>query len=495
MTVYLSVLAGRNCLVIKIPAFVMVVFWAMLTYCGYGLAVDSTHFDVKISHLKSLERRLLPDLLVSGEPRCEELVEYYWDANPKLQLELNSAKGKFNRSEGDRKLMTLVAGPAGVGKTFIKRGVCDGLPDEVLWKFDARELFREYRDGGFAEHKADLHDGSTVFNQLLALTHAGRQRFRRQVLTSEASLIVVDSLDEIHPRDYVFVLETLEKLVHRSEQEFAHVVVFGRPFCFDAYWRQRDQRENRDFVHGFMLRKPEFRTTGDIQVSNWNFDLWKFELRRQSAGQQQRLSFSDYQDWCNRGFLCDGKFSDVVFDANQHMTVEARAMLNRCIAEEPTVAAVISNLAANGMVREILLEQLNSGRSFDEQRFMEDFLTRWLMRDTKSDDRPSQMKPEYLDVYLNLLETVAVKYSGSVQADGSFAIANAENVEVEFNGSGLTVSVTSLLNRSGLVTAEPFGEATGRVRFEPLWLHRFLISRHARRLSGDNLKQTPVALR
>ena len=147
------------------------------------------------------------------------------------------------------------------------------------------------------------------------------------------------------------------------------------------------------------------------------------------------------------------------------------------------------------MVREILLEQLKSGRSFDERRFMEDFLTRWLMRDTKSDDRPSQMKPEYLDVYLNLLETVAVKYSDSVQADGSFAVANGENVQVEFNGSGLAVSVKSLLNHSGLVTAEPFGEGKGRVRFEPLWLHRFLISRHARRMAGDNLRQTPVALR
>jgi hypothetical protein len=486
--------SGLGCVALRRVAFRVTVIFMMLNHVGVSSAVEPKHIDGTIRHLKTVERDLLPERLVAGEPRCDVIVDYYWDANPELESELKSAKLKFSNSNDDHQRMILVAGPAGVGKTFIKRGAYQGLPGHALWKFDARELFEAYRDLGFAELKADLHDGSIVFNEMLSLTPAGRKRFCSEVLNCTARFVVVDSLDEIHPHDYIFVLQTLEKLVHPLREGFAQVVVFGRPFCFDAYW-QSLQREPVDYVRGFMLRKPEFKTTGDIQVSNWNFDCWKFGLCRQAAKSQQVFSFADYQQWCKSGFTCDGEFSDIVFDSNQHMTVEARELLNRWISEEPTVAAVVSNLAANGMVRDIVVEQLQTGQDFDERQFMEQFLARWLKRDTKSDDRPSQIKSEHLDAYLNLLENVAAKYCQSIQADGTFVVASHERVETSFNGGDINVPVRDLLNRSGLVTAEPFGHSKGRVRFEPLWLHRLLISKHASRLSGENAKQTPVALR
>lgn len=473
-----------------------VCFW-FLTNGSLASAFEPQHIDNTTSHLKSLERQFLPARLIVGEPRCEEIVDYYWDANPELEFELKSAKLKFNNSNADHRRLILVAGPAGVGKTFIKRGVYDGLSRAVLRKFDARELLEAYRDRGFAEFEPDLHHGSTVFNKMLTLTPAGREHFCREMLECGANFVVVDSLDEIHPRDYVFVLQTLEKLVHPSRSGFAQVVVFGRPFCFEAYW-QLHQREGSDaaaVVRGYMLRKPEFRTTGDIQVSNWNFDSWKFGLCRRSEESEQVVCFSDYRAWCDRGFSCDGEFSDIIFDANQHMTVEARQRLNRWISDEPSVAAVISNLAANGMVRDILVDQLQNGREFDERQFMKQFVSRWLKRDTQSDDRPSQIKPEYLDVYLRLLENVAAICSSSLHADGTFSVSKDEQVKVPFQGGYIAVSVRDLLNRSGLVTAEPFGEVPGRVRFEPLWLHRFLIGNHAQRTREENAKETPVALK
>ena len=95
---------------------------------------------------------------------------------------------------------------------------------------------------------------------MLSLTPAGRRRFRSEVLKCTASFVVVDSLDEIHPRDYVFVLQTLGSLVDPSRKGFAQVVVFGRPFCFEAYWQwhQHERSESSDCVRGFMLRKPSF---------------------------------------------------------------------------------------------------------------------------------------------------------------------------------------------------------------------------------------------
>ena len=477
-------------------ALLLAVFWSLLNPLSVGLGIEPHAIDGSISHLKTLERRLLPKQLVVGEPRCAQIVDYYWDANPELESELKAAKRKFNDLQGDHQRMVLVAGPAGVGKTFIKRGVYDGLPEDALWKFDARELFGEYHKLGCSENVADLRDGNTVFNEMLSLTPAGRERFCAEVLKCTASFVVVDSLDEIHPRDYVFVLQTLEKLVQESRR-FSQVVVFGRPFCFEAYWQlhQRGANVGSDAVRGFMLRKPEFRTTGDIEVSNWNFDSWKFGLCRKASTAKQVFCFEDYQQWCRQGYSCEGEFSDIVFDANQHMTVESRQLLNRWISEQPTVAAVIANLAANGMVRDILVEQLQSGQEFEERRFMEQFLARWLKRDTRSDDRPSQVKPENLDLYLRLLENVASNYAQSVQADGYFPVSTDDQVKVAFQGRNLTVSVKELLNRSGLVTAQPFGDGKGKVRFEPLWLHRFLISKHASRAAENEIKRTPVAVR
>ena len=488
---------GLSRFAVQLIAFPLGVFWLVLGCCGLGMADEPLPLSGTISHLKAVERQLLPVGLVVGEPRCDEILDYYWDANPELEFELKSAKRNFSQSQGDHQQMLLVAGPAGVGKTFIKRGVYNGLPRDVFWKFDARELFGEYLELGLARHKADLHDGSTVFNEMLSLTPAGRQRFCSEVLKCTASFVVVDSLDEVHPCDYVFVLQTLEKLMHPSRQSFAQVVVFGRPFCFAEYWQwhQRERNESSQCVRGYMLQKPEFRTTGDIQVSNWNFDCWKFGLCRELANQQQGFCFSDYQQWYERGFSCEGEFSDITFASNPHMTVEAREMLNRWISQEPTVAAVISNLAANGMVREILVEQLQAGQGFDERQFMERFLACWLERDTKSDDRPSQIKPEHLDVYLKLLENVAVMYAQSVQADGSFVVAQDDQIQTSFNGCDMTVSVKDLLNRSGLVTAEPFVQSQMRMRFEPLWLQRLLINKHARRQTQAGTTQTPVALR
>lgn len=478
-------------------AFPLLVFWAALGSDVAVYAVEPQPLAGVMTHLKALEQKWLPEQLTVGEARCDAIVDYYWDANPELEAELKLAKHRFRQSSPDHKRMLLVAGPAGVGKTFVKRGVYDGLSADVLWKFDARELLGSYRDLGFAEYKADLCDGSRVFNKMLTLTPAGRRHFRSVVRDCAASFVVVDSLDEIHPCDYAFVLQTLGELVHPSRQCFTQVVVFGRPFCFDAYWQwyQHERSGPAGDVQGFMLRKPEFRTTGDIQVSNWNFDCWKFGLCRKSSTFDEKFSFSDYQQWSEQGFSRVGKFSDVAFDANQHMTVEARQLLNQWIAEESTVAAVISNLAANGMVRDILVQQLQAGQQFDERVFMEQFLMLWLKRDTVSDDRPSQIKPKHLDVYLQLLENVAARYSLALDSDGCFAVSADERVKVLCDGVEVAVSVKDLLNRSGLVTADPFADKNARVRFEPLWLHRLLINKHGMRSSNGNSKQTPVALR
>ncbi len=122
--------------------------------------------------------------------------------------------------------MTLVAGSAGLGKTFVKRTVYnESVPVNQIWKFDIRELFDELASQGLAEPKPDVSCGNQVINRLLSLKPTGRQEFIRRLQLQAPSFVVVDSLDEVHPDDYFFVLAELERFALRGDRQFIHVVV------------------------------------------------------------------------------------------------------------------------------------------------------------------------------------------------------------------------------------------------------------------------------
>ena len=447
-----------------------------------------------IEKLERMETELLRHDLVDGPARFQDITEYYWDANPELRQRLESAKDAFQQGESFRG-MTLVAGPAGIGKTFIKRNVYhDDVPRERIWKFDIRELFSEFASQGLAEATPDLHHGARVFNRILSLNEKGRSVFAEMVAAKDISFILVDSLDEVHPEDYSFILKTLEAKAAEPDNSFIQVVVFGRPFAFLDYWRDRESTAS-PWVRGLMLNKPEFRTTGDMLVSNWNYDCWKFGLERQCGDDCESVSFADYRRWCLQDFICEGEFSELTFEANDHMTPECRRDLNEWACDHRVVGCVLPNLAANGMVRQILAEHRASKQPFDERRFMDQFLVLWLERDTLSDDRPSQIKPEHLQAYLELLETIAAKYADVVEPDGSFPVAESDMVTIDVDGESVCVPVARVLNRSGLVTVDPFDVSTLRYRFEPLWFHRLLTQMHQERDERELTEATALSLR
>ncbi len=128
-----------------------------------------------IKLLEQIEDRVLPLPLVDGVARNESLSDYYWEANRALKYELDEAVRAFTSGKPTPfRAMTVVAGSAGIGKTFVKRGVYGGeVPDDQVWKFDLRELFGEFADRGLAEWKPDVVYQDQVINRLLALTPAG----------------------------------------------------------------------------------------------------------------------------------------------------------------------------------------------------------------------------------------------------------------------------------------------------------------------------------
>ena len=452
-----------------------------------------------IAMLKRIEDRVLPLPLVTGVPRNESLSDYYWDANPGLRYRVDEAVRAFTSGKpAPFRALTLVAGTAGVGKTFVKRSVySDSVPDETIWKFDIRELLGEWVEQQLAELKPDVCHGDRVINRLLSFTPEGRHEFVRQLEAKSSAFVVVDSLDEIHPDDYFFVLETLERFALHGAHDFIHVAVFARPLAFREYWRDRHSKGLPYGLAAYVLDPPDFRTTGDLCVSSWNYHCWKDGLSRVGAdGQNRRMSFSDFQYWYEDGFPTTGDFANVTRKGNSDIRPEVDEELERWTRQHRVVLGVLPNLAGNSILREIVEANVLSGKEFDEREFMDEFFARWLERDTKTDDRPSRLKPEHLELYVKLLEAVAAKYIDEDRVDrlGYFDVVDDDRVVVEHDGSTVSVFVRQLLNRSGLVSLDPILPEAQRYRFEPFWIHRLLFQMHLERESRQGERPTSLLI-
>jgi hypothetical protein len=234
-------------------------------------------------------------------------------------------------------------------------------------------------------------------------------------------------------------------------------------------------------VQSFLLNAPDFHTNGDLLVSNWNYDCWKYRLQRCATGAALKpMSLTDYQRWHEAGLVVAADFSDVQFEPNPEMRADARRQLEQRLSQDCTVLAVLPNLAGNSILRAIFAEAASENRRIDERAFMEEYFSRWLERDTKSSNRPSRMNPEHLDLYVRLLSAVAARYSSPqcVDRSGYFEVGAGETIEVKHRGATVSVPIQRLLNLSGFVTVDPIRPDSNRYRFEPFWTHRLLLQKH-----------------
>ncbi len=453
----------------------------------FGRSVEMDRQAAEIELLRQIEDRVLPLPIVEGPPRFESLRDYYWDTNVELQYQLNEAVRAFTTGRPKPfRAFTLVAGPAGIGKTFVKGGVyTHWIPKTEIWKFDIRELLEEFATRGLAERKPDIEYRDRVISRLLSMTEEGREEFIRLIHQRAPSFLVIDSLDEIHPDDYFFVLDELEKFSLHGDREFVHVVLFGRPLVFRDYWRDRRSKGLPNGLRGFVLHPPEFRTTGDLRVSTWNYYCFKYELCRLGFdGETRSMTFPDFEQWNALDFPTADEFADVTFLENRCICPEVRDELESWAKQHRVVAAVLPNLAGNSIVRDLVEEQIEENRPFSERAFMDEFFARWLERDSKSGDRPSRSHAtDQLVVYQKLLEAVAAKYLDEHRVNrlGYFDVVDDDRVVVEHEGQTISVLVRRLLNRSGLVTLDPVLPVAQRYRFEPFWIHRQLLHQHLER--------------
>ena len=437
--------------------------------------------------LLEIERRLLPSPLVPGPNRHGQLSDYYWAENHALQDRLEQAKTAFHHVPTPTyRALTLVAGTAGVGKTFIKGKVFDkDFPRTVTCKLDLRELYNEWAGDDITTDKADLFSGDLVISNLKAVSDKSRPRLREYLEVQNAHFYTIDSLDEIHPDDHTWVLKQVEDFVFDPGRQFVHVTIFGRGFVFRDYWSTSGPQRTSNNTRLYLLNPPALRTTGDLTVSSWNYHSWKYRLAwAPKSNKPSKMPLDIYAEWADNRFSRQGAFQSVTSEANHEIRDDVQRTLVDCASKCGVVCGTLCNLAGNSMIREILRQDVLEHRSFDERRVTEAYLNRWLVRETKVHDRPSIEKPEHLDLYLSLLGHVATKYleEDRIDIQGYFPVRDSDTVTVKVDRRRRTFPVKRILAGSGLVITDPREGDVAKYRFEPIWLHRLLTELHDERM-------------
>jgi hypothetical protein len=161
--------------------------------------------------------------------------------------------------------------------------------------------------------------------------------------------------------------------------------------------------------------------------------------------------------------------------------------LMQCASERPVVCSTLYNLAGNSMIREILQRETLEGRPYDERRITQAYFDAWLTRETKVHDRPSIEQPDHLDLYLALLERVAVKYlqEGAIDDQGFFPVCDSDTVSATCGGRERALPVRRILDGSGLIITDPREQGLAKYRFEPFWTHRLLAEMHSQRMAKE----------
>jgi len=445
---------------------------------------------VDVTRLLEIEANVLPPTLRPGPHRHTNLPDYYFEANAALANRLAAAREAYEAG-GARsfRAMTLIAGDAGVGKTFLKSQAFDEeYPRADIAKFDIRDLFSIWESLEQAAKKPDLQGSEFVLSELLSIKDHSKVSLVDYLTNQDAKIYVIDSLDEVHADDYAWVLNEVEEFVFEQPHDFVHVVVLGRPLAFQQYWTNREPHANKDNnPQLFSLQPPRFETIGDFQVSSWNYYTFAHDLHWAPEGTAQSMPLEEFIRWADAGFPRSGRFESIAMHPEVPNIAADYALLLDWVLTKPLIGSMLYNLAGNSMIRKIVAENVSEGiTEFDELSVMKRYLVAWMKRDTNRADRPSYSKPELLELYLRALEGTAVASlrEGWLDDRGYFKVSHSDSITLKHAGQVVSFPVIDVLHHSGMKHLNPRLPAPLSLRFEPIWFHRLLVELHNERTAG-----------
>jgi len=359
-----------------------------------------------------------------------DLLPFYIESNASLFAHLQNIP-----PNGGQKEIIIVTGGAGSGKSYLKDSllttqhpvICDLRKDgyDRLWRNDVTPDAPDLvMDGRPLSTRPKLRD-SRIFDLFALCASLGQ---------TDPSVIILDSLDEIHSSDQTGILEKLEDQVFTSSGSLCVCIVLGRPESFHEYYNLPQKNlKRRANVHLFPLNGPRFFSFQDFDRVCNNYEHWQAPARIEAAKRSGLFEF------------CQARLF-------ARLTIEHLGFKN------------------------YLLEVLNSNTSQSEYSVKTGVFDLIMSRNGTTHGRPNpHADAKDYELYRLALYAIAAKYH-EVDKEGYFEVLN--NDVCEFcarDKSTALVRPAQILNYSGLVELDPLYAAGLRYRFAPLWIHSYLI--------------------
>lgn len=429
-------------------------------FCGCQLWVGDYAADrddpVETANLCGTEhKRFEVKLNLRSDEQQESLEAYYAAANPHLVEQFNKIVQAAVASTPTR-TATYLTGEAGAGKSFMMRTLVNAFPSSDVCDLSLPEIFSATSEDLPTERKPDLAtiDGEVTLNTLPSLrdedSFALPAFLRAQgCITPDRTtpLIVLDGLDEVHPKAALALLREVEAFLLDDEPTFVHLVVLGRPEGFAPWFANPARGEATGRVIDLLaLHTPTYVTRGDIS----------FRLR-------------EYLDFTMQ---LDAAEASGEFDAHVDSLASA-------LDRYPFLRYSLSNLAVGNVVIQHTAPGLNESEYRLKAKIFEDLLA----RNVDTHGRPGT-GTRYDKAYIELFEEIAATHS-NVNDKGEFTVSPTEALLLT-DDKGQTlgeVLTTSVLERSGLAYLASPTSTTKRFRFSPFWVHGYLAERYNQRVA------------
>jgi endonuclease G len=349
--------------------------------------------------------------------------------------------------------MTMLSGVAGVGKSFIFDQLEKRSSPKVIRKCDVKkDLYRLEAISAAVTDVGQLPIDSSA-NRWFNVMAAARPTVDRDSVTAICNLlneklrpvltptspneiIVLDSIDEVHPIDAECILELVERIGNASGG--AHFVVLGRPEGFRSFLTD---------PHGYPRSKSHFRI---------------------DPARYQTLADIDI-------FLRDK-------DPQSELSAEMTDQIRRDFAEQAVIRDSLGVLAHANFYYDVVKRARNAGAEFDEDTLFKDIFQNLLERNGKSHGRPATgTAPTDVQLYLKALEEIAMTHRDDVDPVGQFKVQYSDHIEIANGRSLLSLRVCDVLDYSGMVDCNPVEQQTRHYRFVPGWLHVYLLQQYLKR--------------
>jgi hypothetical protein len=390
-------------------------------------------------HKESIEfdKNTNSNILCTYSANCESqttndssFTNIYFKANENLVKHIVESKNSAQ--------IIFVSAVAGYGKTTFMDELCDKILKDYS-KVNIIDLNQEKKL--FSVNRTDLTFETTSDNKLVdinTLPYIDYNKFTIQDLFGKNEItkqfIILDDLDEVHPELAKYIIQKSFLFINNSNTPKT-LLLIGRPEVFNEYMRLPDFKKGyKKAFHAFDLEPIKYNTYANIKLRLLNYNS------------RNNINWSPNQ------------------------IDEYTLKICNFINANPFISYSFSNLSLGNIIIPNIINDIQT-----------DSLKKYLFSDlldraNKKHFRPSYSKPSNLENYIDALEFISAKYK-SIDSEGFFIVQPTDYIEFSSvaTQSSFKVNVVSMLNRSGLVTLKPFNDKSMKYRFEPFWVHQYLI--------------------